>query len=107
MAADENFAHTGEATRNRRTKAVVIARFAWNRGITAEELTALTDDVRRKLARAAGAHPPRTTETWELVARLLAEKSAWAARHPDHPAATPTDADEKILWVKNPPRRWL
>ncbi|ATQ29401.1 hypothetical protein D092_12525 [Rhodococcus ruber Chol-4] len=107
MATDEDFAHTDEAARNRREKAIVLARFAWDRGITAEELLALSEDVRRKLARAAGAHPPRTMETWTLVARLLDEKSAWAAQHPDHPAASPTATDEKIMWVKKPPRRWL
>lgn len=102
-----DFAHTEEAARNRREKAIVLAGFAWNRGITGEELLALPDDVRRKLARAAGAHPPRSMETWQVVAALLVEKSAWAAQHPDHPAAAPTAADEKIMWIKRPVRAWL
>lgn len=102
-----DFAHTDEAARNRRAKAIVLAGFAWNRGITGAELLALPDDARRKLARATGVHPPRSMETWQAVAALLAEKSAWAAEHPDHPSATPTAADEKIMWIKRPVRPWL
>ncbi|NUS42971.1 MAG: hypothetical protein HOQ24_04690 [Mycobacteriaceae bacterium] len=100
--ADADFAHTDHATRSRHEKATQLARYIWDRGITGAELLALPLTLRRKLARAAGANPPSTEETWILVADLLSRKSAWAAAHPDHPAARPADADEKILWVKPP-----
>ncbi len=105
--SDADFAHTDRAEKNRRDKAVALARYAWNRGISGAELLAMTDETRRKLARAADAHPPRTMETWELAARLMDEKTAWAQKHPDHPAAVRTDEDEKIMWVKPPVRSWF
>ncbi|MEE2032752.1 hypothetical protein [Rhodococcus chondri] len=105
--SEADFAHTDRAEKNRREKAVALARYAWNRGITGAELLAMTDNYRRRLARAADAHPPRTDETWQLVAALLDEKTEWASRHPDHPAAIRTDTDEKIMWVKPPVRPWL
>lgn len=105
--SDADFAHTDRAEKNRRDKAVVLARYAWNRGISGAELLALTDEVRRRLARAAGAHPPSTMETWQLAATLMDEKTAWADRHPTHPAAVRTDVDEKIMWVKPPVRSWF
>ena len=45
-------------------------------------------------------------ETWLTVVELLDQKSAWAERHPDHPAATPAHRDEKIMWVKPPIVPW-
>jgi hypothetical protein len=102
-----DFAHTDRAEKNRREKAVGLARYTWNRGVSGAELLAMSDDTRRRLARAADAHPPRTMETWALVAQLLDEKTAWAHEHPDHPAATRTHPDEKIMWVKPPVRSWL
>lgn len=102
-----DFAHTDQAAKNRREKAVVLARFAWDRGITGAELLAMTDDYRRRLAREAGAHPPRTMETWNSVAELLDEKTRWARAHPDHAAAGRARLDEKIMWVKPPVRSWF
>lgn len=105
--SDADFAHTDRAEKNRRDKAIALARYAWNRGVTGTELLAMSDDIRRRLARAADAHPPRSMETWYLVAQLLDEKTAWAEQHPDHPASVRTDADEKIMWVKPRVRSWL
>ncbi|TCN50184.1 hypothetical protein EV641_113165 [Rhodococcus sp. SMB37] len=105
--SDADFAHTDRAEKNRRDKALGLARFAWHRGITGAELLAMTDDNRRRLARAADAHPPRSMETWTLVASLLCEKSAWAQTHPDHPSAARDHLDERIMWVKPPTRSWL
>ncbi|MFD6672798.1 hypothetical protein ACWDTG_22210 [Rhodococcus zopfii] len=102
-----DFAHTDQAAKNRREKTLALARFAWDRGITGAELLAMTDDYRRRLAREAGAHPPRTMETWNGVAALLDEKTAWALGHPDHPAAERAHPDEKIMWVKPPVRPWF
>ncbi|GEM_PF-444778 len=112
--SDADFAHTDRAEKNRRDKALALARFVWDHGVTGAELLAMSDEVRRRLARAADAHPPRTMETWTLVASLLDEKDAWARAHPDHPAARRAHRDEKIMWVKpatrswfdSPPRRW-
>ncbi|NLG56545.1 MAG: hypothetical protein GX542_13020 [Rhodococcus sp.] len=101
-----DFAHTEQAARNRREKAIGIARYVWDRAIAADELLALPEDALRKLARAADAHPPRSRETWQAVADLLDEKSRWAAAHPQHPAAVPAHEDEKIMWIKPPVTPW-
>lgn len=104
---DPDFAHTDQAARNRREKAVGLARYIWDRGISGGELLALPEDRLRKLARAADAHPPSTMETWAAVAELLDQKSAWASANPDHPGAAPIHADEKIMWIKPPITPWL
>ena len=57
MGKNEDFAHNDIASRSRREKAVGLAKFAWNRGITAAELLDMPDDRLRKLARAADANP--------------------------------------------------
>jgi hypothetical protein len=105
-SGEVDFAHTGEAARRRRDKAVGLARYVWDRGIGGADLLDLPDDRLRKLARAAGANPPSTRETWSVVAELLDEKSRWAAGHPDDPRAVPAHADEKIMWVKPPLPPW-
>ncbi|MBF6333137.1 hypothetical protein [Nocardia transvalensis] len=101
-----DYAHTDHAARGRADKARRLAAYAWQRGITGAELLVLPAAARRKLARAADTNPPSTEETWTLVARLLDEKDAWAARHPNHPAAQRESVDEKILWVKPPVKPW-
>ncbi|GAB4583895.1 hypothetical protein [Nocardia sp. IFM 10818] len=101
-----DYAHSDHASRSREEKARRLAAYIWARGITGPELLELPMPQRRKLARAADANPPSTDETWQAVARLLAEKDAWAARHPDHPAARREHPDEKILWVKPPVKPW-
>lgn len=101
-----DFAHSDSASTSRLDKARRLAAYAWHRRISGAELLAMPMTERRKLARAAEANPPSTDETWQVVARLLAEKDAWAARHPQHPAAQREQSDEKILWVKPPVRPW-
>ncbi|MDH6287522.1 hypothetical protein ACNJ7E_09835 [Rhodococcus sp. NM-2] len=101
-----DFAHTEGAAKRRREKAMGLARYVWDRGISGQELLDLTDGTLRKLARAAGSNPPSTMETWLTVVELLDQKTAWAERHPDHPAATPAHRDEKIMWVKPPIVPW-
>lgn len=104
---DVDFAHTEQADKNRREKAVGIARYVWDRDISGDELLNLTDAQLKKLARAAGAHPPRTIETWTRVAELLREKADWATKNPDHPSAAKQHPGEKIMWVKPAVPRWL
>lgn len=104
--AAPDFAHTDQATLRRREKAVALARFAWDRAISAEELLALSDAQLRKLARAAGTHPPSSMETWKVAVGLLTQKAEWAQRNPGHPAAARAHEDEKIMWVKRPVPGW-
>lgn len=106
MEPEVDFAHTEQAARNRQHKALGVARYVWDRAISAEELLAMPEETLRKLARAADAHPPRTRDTWVAVAELLTQKTLWARAHPEHPAATPAHADEKIMWVKPPVTPW-
>ncbi|MFI9504792.1 hypothetical protein [Nocardia sp. NPDC052566] len=101
-----DYAHGDFATRSRAEKARRLAAFIWDRGITGAELTAMPAAQRRKLARAADTNPPSTDETWVAVARLLEEKDAWAARHPDHPAARRAHGGDKLMWVKPPIKPW-
>ncbi|WP_137724376.1 hypothetical protein [Prescottella subtropica] len=103
---DADFAHTDQADRKRREKALGLARFAWDRGITGAELLALPDDRLRKLARAADANPPSTRETWTVAAQLIDDKDRWAAAHPGDPRAVRPHADEKIMWVRPPITPW-
>ncbi|WP_051461628.1 hypothetical protein [Tomitella biformata] len=90
----------------RREKAVEIARFVWDRAITGAELLALPEAQLRKLARAAGTHPPSSMETWNVAVELLAEKAEWAQRNPGHPAAARAHEEERIMWVKRPVPGW-
>ncbi|MCM6778260.1 hypothetical protein NDR87_32735 [Nocardia sp. CDC159] len=101
-----DYAHTDHAAKGRADKARRLAAYAWHRGITGADLRSLPPATRRKLARSAATNPPGTDETWHLVAELLDEKDAWAARHPNHPAAQRHNLDEKILWVKPPVKPW-
>lgn len=105
-ANSPDFAHTDQAARRRRDKALGLARFVWDRGITGAELLAIPGDRLRRLAREAGANPPSTRETWTVVADLLDEKARWAQAHPDDPRSVPAHADEKITWVKPPLPPW-
>ncbi|MGK8489635.1 hypothetical protein [Nocardia asiatica] len=101
-----DYAHSDTAAKSRAEKARRLASYLWQRGITEAEVLAMPAPVRRKVAKAAGTNPPSTEETWTTVARLLAEKDSWAARHPEHPAAQRAHTDEKLLWVKPPIRPW-
>ncbi|MFD3463732.1 hypothetical protein ACFWVM_28795 [Nocardia fluminea] len=99
-------AHSDAATASRVAKARRMAAYAWARDIRSAELLALPAATLRKLARAADTNPPSTGETWKVVAGLLDQKDAWAARNPEHPGAVRTHADEKLLWVKPPVKPW-
>lgn len=104
--AHPDFAHTDGADSKRQEKAVTLARFVWELGISSTELAGLADGTRRKLARAAGVNPPGTHETWDLTGALLDRKDEWARAHPDHPGAAPARRDEKIMWIKPPITPW-
>ncbi|MGW5454068.1 hypothetical protein [Nocardia sp. NPDC003979] len=99
-------AHSDAATVSRVAKARRLAAYLWARDISSAELLALPAPTLRKLARAAETNPPSTDETWRVVAGLLDQKDAWAARNPDHEAARRAHADEKLLWVKPPVTPW-
>ena len=103
---EPDFAHTDQAARMRGEKATSLARFAWDRAISGDELLAMPDAQHRKLARAAGVHPPSSMETWHAAVELLARKAEWALRNPGHPAAARAHADERIMWVKRPVPGW-
>ncbi|MFI6867708.1 hypothetical protein [Nocardia sp. NPDC050406] len=106
-SADTNaYAHSNAAEHARLDKARRLAAYVWHRDITSAELLNMPMPQRRKLAREANANPPSTDETWQVVARLLDEKDAWATRNPGHPAARRQHTDEKITWVKPPVKPW-
>jgi len=101
-----DYAHTDASVSRRAEKARRLAAYLWDRDISGAELRTLPAATLRKLARAADTNPPSTGETWQVVARLLDEKAAWAARHPGHPAARRAHREEKLLWVKPPITPW-
>ncbi|MGW1742434.1 hypothetical protein ACWCPQ_26920 [Nocardia sp. NPDC001965] len=101
-----DYAHSPAAEAGRAAKARQLAGYLWDRDISGSELLDMPAAARRKLARAAGANPPSTEETWHSVAQLLDEKAHWAARRPGHPAAARAHTDEKLLWVKPPVTPW-
>ncbi|GAA5065206.1 hypothetical protein [Nocardia callitridis] len=101
-----DYAHSDTAAKSRAQKALRLAGYVWERGITGPELLALPSATRRKLARAADTNPPSTEETWATVARMLSDKDEWAARHPEHPSARRAHTDEKLMWVKPPITPW-
>ncbi|MGQ4596424.1 hypothetical protein [Nocardia sp. R6R-6] len=101
-----DYAHSEAAAKSRTEKALRLAGYLWQRGITGAEVLAMSAAVRRKLARAAATNPPSTDETWLTVAKLLKQKDDWATRHPEHPAARREHVDEKLLWVKPPITPW-
>ncbi|KQU39212.1 MULTISPECIES: hypothetical protein [unclassified Rhodococcus (in: high G+C Gram-positive bacteria)] len=106
MAEKNFYSHSDAAEKSRRDKAVALARYLWDRDISADDLAAMAADVRRKVARAADINPPSSDETWTVVSTLLREKAEWALDHPDHDAVRRAHADEKILWVKPPVQPW-
>jgi hypothetical protein len=89
---DLDYAATSGAQHNRRAKADTLARWCWAAGVTPDHLAAAPRAVLNRAAREAGVNPPRPdpapgTDTWAMVRDLLDTKTAWAAQHPDHPAA--------------------
>lgn len=105
--AAPDFAHSTSSEERRREKAITLARYIWDRGISSSELRGLTDEQLRKLARAAEVNPPSTSETWTAVESLIDQKDQWARAHPDHRAAKPQHPDEKIMWIKPSIKPWL
>ncbi|MCP2320051.1 hypothetical protein APR12_005429 [Nocardia amikacinitolerans] len=101
-----DYAHSDASVSRRAEKARRLAVYLWDRDISGAELRDMPAATRRKLARAAETNPPSTDETWLVVARLLDEKNAWAARNPGHAAAARAHVDEKLLWVKPPITPW-
>lgn len=91
MPTDLDYADTAGARRNREAKVPALAGWCWDRGITPEQLAAAPAAELAAAARAAGVNPPRPRpggpDTWGKVRDALAAKDAWAAEHPDHPAA--------------------
>lgn len=79
------FRSTARAVNNRSTKAKTLARYLWDRQLGPEELAVYTEQELRSIARAAGVHPPSTSETWEATAELLLAQQAWLEKHPGHP----------------------
>lgn len=94
-----DFAHTPQARRRREEKARRVACWCWDRAVTSADITASDAAARRRIAREAGVPCPRTLETWARVQELLDAKTAWAARHPAHPAAAQPLARDYPTWV--------
>jgi len=99
-------AHTEQANRRREEKALALARYAWDRRIGADELAGFDEAVLRGFARAAGVHPPRSSETWEAAWRLLRRKERWAENNPDRPESARAHPEERSMWIKPPIRGW-
>ncbi|UPK75352.1 hypothetical protein MU582_01585 [Nocardioidaceae bacterium SCSIO 66511] len=99
--ADEfaDFGHTEQARARRAEKVKVLAAYCWDRAIGSADLRTLSDQTRRRLARAADVHPPSSWETWGQVCEALDAKDAWAERNPGHTAAARTRPYGRSQWV--------
>jgi hypothetical protein len=82
----DHFRHNRQAAADRYVKAQAIAAWCWGHGVTPEHLMALTEQERQALARRA-VEKPASQETQHLAFCMLEVKVAWAAAHPDDPAA--------------------
>lgn len=82
-----DWVHTPAADAARAVKARRIAAWCWDHGVTTVDVRWAPARVLAAAARAADVNPPSTQETWARVIDLLAQKTAWAASHPGHPAA--------------------
>lgn len=95
-----DFGHTEQAAARRAEKVRALASFCWERALGSDDVRAMSESVRRRLARAADVHPPSTGETWGLVCDALDAKDAWAKRNPRHPAATRTQPLGRSQWIE-------
>lgn len=89
-----DYAHTGEAERNRIVKARLIARYAFDHSLPVEDLTAAlhTGDNAQlaRIARAAGVAVPGTLATWQAAIDCLVALEEWAADPKNHTHAKAT-----------------
>ena len=102
MNDSADFGHTDHAQARRAHKVRALAAYCWDRALSADDLRAMTDATRRRLARAADVHAPSSWETWGLVCDALDAKDAWAARNPDHPGASRPRPLGRSQWVAAP-----
>jgi hypothetical protein len=81
-----DFGHTRQAARNRYVKAQEIARWLWEAGVTAEQLDRWTDGEWGRTSHLAVGRSA-SDDTRLVVYGMMIVKQAWAAAHPDEPAA--------------------
>ncbi len=86
----DDFAFSNHANELRRAKAIVLARWLFEHGMTADEVESMNEDEQRHAEREAGKArlekpKPLTTQhrplLWSIVLVLLREKYAWIAKH--------------------------
>lgn len=84
MSVDTDYAHTRYAEQRRLTKAKLLARWCYERGI-GTAIAAEPADVLRQLARRAGVPAPHIVDgsspTWAIVTALLDKRAAWDQAH--------------------------
>lgn len=102
-APDVDWRHTPAATMQRRLKARTLSRYAWERGLDADDIDRLDPTQLTHLARAVGVAPPSTNETWDLVGELLRAMADWAERHPFDQAARRPRSAERAGWITTRP----
>lgn len=94
-----HYAHSEYAERNRVKKAHTLARWLYERDMSAAHLYAATPPLLRAWARAAGVTPPSTMETWDATVDALDVLEGWAEANPDHPAAARPHVAERAAWL--------
>ena len=102
-----DYAHTRGAERNRIVKAQKIARWAFDRNLSPEALTATVHQgdaaQLRTWAHDAGVTVPGSTATWQAAVDALRELEEWADRNPDAPRAVRQGAPDKPEPVPDAP----
>ncbi|MCU6479039.1 hypothetical protein [Arthrobacter sp. A2-55] len=96
------FKNSPRAEANRKAKAKVLARWLWDRNIDGATLLGFTPKYLREIARAAGANPPSTIDTWNVAVGLMAKMEARAAAEPNSPVTTRNYLDEHEKWATDP-----
>jgi hypothetical protein len=100
-----DYAHNPHAARDRLEKAKAIARWLWDRGVTAAQLDAYTDAEWSRVSRLA-ADRSASDHTRLVTYGLMIVKEAWAAANPAADGARRTLlTDEQATALAAPARR--
>lgn len=92
---------TDQARSNRARKVEVIVLHGWQRGLSGDDVAAMTSRQRSRLARAAGVRVPnRGSVTWPLVVDRLRAFEVAAQTDPWHPLAWQRLTGERDQWLR-------
>jgi hypothetical protein len=105
QAQGNDYAHTGQAAKNRYVKAQELAAHLWEAGVSAAQLDLWTDEEWARASRSAVGRSA-SDDTRLVVYGMMIVKAAWAAAHPAASgAARKVLSDEEAAAFVAPRRR--